>query len=138
MVGSSPYQSSPTSASAMARRMAGDGLVTVSDRRSTTPVVPGDIWIPSDRPDLPRAAPSRPITGMSGQARGRPGVMTFEDTLAAWLPTQRWYSGTATVRELSITADTTLAAGDPELRHLIVTVSSGGQTARYQVLVGIR
>jgi maltokinase len=65
--------------------------------------------------------------------------MTFEDTLAAWLPAQRWYSGSgATARELSITADTTLAAGDPELRHLIVTVSSDGQTARYQVLVGIR
>ena len=65
--------------------------------------------------------------------------MTFEDTLAAWLPTQRWYSGTdATVRDLKITADTTLAAGDPELRQLIVTVSLGGQPARYQVLVGIR
>jgi maltokinase len=65
--------------------------------------------------------------------------MTFEDTLAAWLPTQRWYSGTgATVRDLAITSDTTLAAGDPELRHLIVTVSSDGQAARYQVLVGIR
>ena len=64
--------------------------------------------------------------------------MTFEDTLAAWLPAQRWYSGSATARELSITAHTTLAAGDPELRHLIVTVSSDGQTARYQVLVGIR
>src|SRR5438132_11912953 len=33
-VGSSPYQSSPTSASAMARRMASVGLVTVSERRS--------------------------------------------------------------------------------------------------------
>jgi maltokinase len=42
------------------------------------------------------------------------------------------------VRDLSITGDTTLADGDPELRHLIVTVSSGGQTLRYQVLVGIR
>ncbi len=34
-VGSSPYQSSPTSASAIARRIAADGLVTVSERRST-------------------------------------------------------------------------------------------------------
>src|ERR1700685_1172555 len=64
--------------------------------------------------------------------------MTFEDTLAAWLPAQRGSSGSATVRELAITADTALAAGDPELRHLIVTVSSDGRTARYQVLVGIR
>jgi maltokinase len=65
--------------------------------------------------------------------------MTFEDTLAAWLPAQRWYSGSgATMRDLSITADTTLAEGDPELRHLIVTVTSDEQTARYQVLAGIR
>jgi maltokinase len=65
--------------------------------------------------------------------------MTFEDTLATWLPAQRWYSGTgATARDLVITADTTLAAGDPELRHLIVTVSSGAEPVRYQVLVGIR
>jgi maltokinase len=65
--------------------------------------------------------------------------MTFEDTLAAWLPAQRWYAGTgATVRDLTITSDTTLLAGDPELRHLIVAVSSGGQAARYQVLAGVR
>jgi maltokinase len=65
--------------------------------------------------------------------------MTFADTLAAWLPAQRWYAGSgAAIRDLVITADATLAAGDPELRHLIVTVSTGDQTARYQVLVGIR
>src|ERR1700685_598293 len=64
--------------------------------------------------------------------------MTFEDTLAAWLPAQRWYSGSATVRELSITADTTLAEGRPDLRPQTVGVSSGGQTARSQVLVGTR
>jgi maltokinase len=65
--------------------------------------------------------------------------MTFADTLAKWLPAQRWYSGTgATARDLAITADTTLAAGDPELRHLIITVSSGGGPAQYQVLVGLR
>jgi maltokinase len=65
--------------------------------------------------------------------------MTFEDTLAAWLPTQRWYSGSgAAMRDLSITSSTTLAAGDPELRHLIIALSMGGETARYQLLVGIR
>jgi maltokinase len=65
--------------------------------------------------------------------------MTLADTLATWLPAQRWFPGAgATVRDLAITADTTLAAGDPELRHLIVTVSSGGGTACYQVLAGIR
>jgi len=65
--------------------------------------------------------------------------MTFEDTLATWLPAQRWFSGSgATIRDLAITMDGTRAEGDPELRHLIVTVSQNGETARYQVLVGIR
>src|SRR5215217_3207371 len=36
-VGSSPYASSPTSASAIARRISGVGVVTVSERRSTAP-----------------------------------------------------------------------------------------------------
>src|SRR5437588_3132532 len=36
-VGSSPYTSSPTSASAMARRISGVGWVTVSERRSAYP-----------------------------------------------------------------------------------------------------
>src|SRR5580658_7249014 len=39
-VGSSPYPSSPTSASAMARRISGVGRVTVSLRRSTNPDPP--------------------------------------------------------------------------------------------------
>ncbi len=65
--------------------------------------------------------------------------MTFEDTLATWLPGQRWYPGTGTaVRDLTITADTTLVAGDPELRHLIISVPQDGEPARYQVLAGIR
>src|SRR5260370_10518034 len=76
---------------------------------------------------------------MTSELRGRPGVMTFADTLATWLPAQRWYSGTgAKVCDLAITADTTLAAGDPELRHLVITVSQNGEAARYQVLAGIR
>src|SRR5271166_1926425 len=51
MVGSSAYTSSPTSASNMARRMAGEGLVTVSLRRSMTGsalevcVVSGELYI---------------------------------------------------------------------------------------------
>ncbi len=53
--------------------------------------------------------------------------MAIEDTLARWLPAQRWYSGTAAIGDLSITADTTLATGDPELRHLIVTVPRNSQ-----------
>jgi maltokinase len=65
--------------------------------------------------------------------------MTFEDTLASWLPAQRWFSGKdATVRDLTITAEATLLAGDPELRHLIVSLTVGGSAVRYQVLVGVR
>jgi trehalose synthase-fused probable maltokinase len=65
--------------------------------------------------------------------------MTFADTLARWLPTQRWYSGqNAAVGDLAITSDVTLTAGDPEFRHLVITVSKGGQIARYQVLAGFR
>ncbi len=65
--------------------------------------------------------------------------MTFEDTLARWLPRQRWYSGNqAPIHDLSITADNTLADGDPGLRHMIISVSQGGHDARYQVLAGFR
>ncbi|MGD0374284.1 MAG: aminoglycoside phosphotransferase [Streptosporangiaceae bacterium] len=65
--------------------------------------------------------------------------MTFEDTLASWLPAQRWFSGKdATVSDLTITADAVLVAGDPELRHLIVSLTGAGGAARYQVLVGVR
>jgi len=65
--------------------------------------------------------------------------MIFEDTLASWLPAQRWFSGKdAHVRDLTITAETILLAGDPELRHLIVSLTGAGGAARYQVLVGVR
>jgi maltokinase len=60
--------------------------------------------------------------------------MPFQDSLARWLPAQRWYSGTAAITDLAITSQVTLAEGDPELRHLIVTVPG----ARYQVLTGLR
>ena len=64
--------------------------------------------------------------------------MTLERSLAIWLPAQRWYPGTGTAGDLAIVADTLLASGDPELRHLIVTASGGGGPATYQVLAGIR
>jgi maltokinase len=65
--------------------------------------------------------------------------MTLEDTLASWLPTQRWFSGTkAPIGTLAITTDVTLATGDPELRHLVITASQDGDIARYQVLAGLR
>jgi maltokinase len=65
--------------------------------------------------------------------------MTFEDSLASWLPAQRWFSGKGTeISAVTVAAETTLLDGDPELRHLIVDVTSGGQQARYQVLAGAR
>ena len=65
--------------------------------------------------------------------------MTFEDTLASWLPAQRWFSGQeANIRDLTITAEAILLAGDPELRHLIISLTQDGRMSRYQVLVGVR
>ena len=57
--------------------------------------------------------------------------MTFEETLAEWIPSQRWFAGKgARILDVAIVADTELASGDPGLRHLIVAVSQtrGSQT----------
>ncbi|MEP7026354.1 MAG: aminoglycoside phosphotransferase [Actinomycetota bacterium] len=64
--------------------------------------------------------------------------MTLEQALSTWMPAQRWYPGGSITGQVTITADTLLAAGDPELRHLIVAVSAGGEVASYQVLAGFR
>ena len=81
-VGSSPYQSSPTSAAAMALRMASVGRVTVSERRSMRavmvecPVVAGSLgcsirhrkpatWLRYSRADSPG--------NEAGRRRGSPG-----------------------------------------------------------------
>jgi maltokinase len=65
--------------------------------------------------------------------------MTFEDTLARWLPRQRWYSGKELpIHDLSITADVTLVDGDPGLRHLIVSATQGDHVGTYQLLAGFR
>ncbi len=65
--------------------------------------------------------------------------VTFEETLAKWLVKQRWFAGKGrTIRDLAIVAETDLAAGDPGLRHLIVTVSHGATVDSYQVLIGTR
>jgi maltokinase len=65
--------------------------------------------------------------------------MTFEEALAAWLPGQRWFAGKGSpITGLAVVADTTLVAGDPGLRHLILAVSQDGGTDSYQVFTGIR
>jgi maltokinase len=65
--------------------------------------------------------------------------MGFENVLATWLVKQRWFAGKGrTVHDLAVVADTEVVAGDPALRHLIVTVSHGTTVDSYQVLVGLR
>jgi maltokinase len=64
---------------------------------------------------------------------------TFEETLASWLASQRWFAGKGQgARDLTVIADTQLVAGDPELRHLIVAVSHGTAATYYQILAGFR
>ncbi len=65
--------------------------------------------------------------------------MAIEDALAGWLGNQRWFAGKGQgLRDLAIVADTELVSGDPELRHLIIAVSSATAVDYYQVLVGLR
>ena len=50
--------------------------------------------------------------------------MTFEETLAEWMPSQRWFAGKgARILDLAIVSDTELVGGDPGLHQLIVTVT---------------
>jgi maltokinase len=65
--------------------------------------------------------------------------MVFEDALATWLVRQRWFAGKGRgLHDLAIVADTLVVSGDPELRHLIVTVSHGTTVDYYQLLAGLR
>ena len=66
-------------------------------------------------------------------------VMTFAETLAGWLPRQRWFAGKGTpITALAVTEETTLVAGDPGLRHLTVAVSQATGTDSYQLFLGLR
>ena len=66
-------------------------------------------------------------------------VMTFEETLAAWLPGQRWFAGKGTpITDLAVAEQTTLISGDPGLRHLIVAVTQASGTDSYQLFLGLR
>jgi len=63
----------------------------------------------------------------------------FADLLSEWLPAQRWFAGSGSrVRQVEITSDVQLAAGDPELRHLMVDALVGQERVSYQVLTGMR
>jgi maltokinase len=63
---------------------------------------------------------------------------SLAELLAGWLPAQRWFAGSgATVDDIAITSDVQLASGDPELRHLLVDATTGGQTVTYQIPVGL-
>ena len=65
--------------------------------------------------------------------------MIFENMLATWLVKQRWFAGKGrTVHDLAVVADTEIVAGDPALRHLIVTVSHGATVDSYQLFLGLR
>lgn len=64
------------------------------------------------------------------------------ELLADWLPGQRWFAGSgAILRDLVISSDVRIKTGDPdgnpELVHLIVDATTGTETVRYQVLVGL-
>jgi maltokinase len=61
----------------------------------------------------------------------------LEHALASWMPAQRWFPGDRIGGDVTVIGDSLLVAGDPELRHLIVSVGSGAP-ARYQVLAGFR
>jgi maltokinase len=63
----------------------------------------------------------------------------LHDLLSAWLPAQRWFAASgAAIGKVEITSDIQLAAGDPELRHLMVDVWLGQDRVSYQVLAGLR
>jgi maltokinase len=65
--------------------------------------------------------------------------MTLEEGLAAWLPGQRWFAGKGSpIDGVAIASETVLVDADPGLRHLIVGVSQGDGTDRYQVFAGLR
>jgi maltokinase len=61
------------------------------------------------------------------------------DLLSEWLPAQRWFAGSGSrVRQVAVTSDVQLAAGDPELRHMMVDVWVGQDRVSYQILAGLR
>lgn len=63
----------------------------------------------------------------------------LEESLAVWLPRQRWFAGKGRdIDKLAILTDTELVQGDPGLHHVIAAVHQNGSVDRYQLLVGVR
>ncbi|MCW2920090.1 MAG: aminoglycoside phosphotransferase [Actinomycetia bacterium] len=63
----------------------------------------------------------------------------LEQSLANWLPRQRWFAGKGReVSQVEILTDTELLAGDPGLHHVILGVHQGAVLDHYQVLLGVR
>ena len=61
------------------------------------------------------------------------------DLLAAWLPAQRWFAGSASeIARIDIKSQITLADPEPQLVHLMIDAWVGQQPVSYQVPVGIR
>src|SRR5436309_1841534 len=98
-VGSSPYQSSPTSASAMARRIRSEGLVTVSERRSIGRSRPsaGARGLPTrstaGSPRRPRRSPRSAPSSAAGPAESGylPVVPEAPPDRGPWRPLPRAY-----------------------------------------------
>jgi maltokinase len=86
----------------------------------------------SDRARAARPLEPAPLTGPAATA-------ALLDTLAGWLPRQRWFPGRDDrPAELGLISDITLQTGYPGLRHLIVEASLRSGRAAFQVLVGYR
>lgn len=63
----------------------------------------------------------------------------LEESLAIWLPRQRWFAGKGRdIDKLAILTVTMLVAGDPGLHHVIAAVHQDDGVDRYQLLLGTR
>ncbi|MGI5273818.1 maltokinase N-terminal cap-like domain-containing protein [Nonomuraea sp. CA-218870] len=63
----------------------------------------------------------------------------LDELLAAWITRQRWFGGKGRpIDSLSVESDVLLEAGDPSLRHLVVSVRQEGSHERYQLPLGLR
>ncbi|GAA0417609.1 aminoglycoside phosphotransferase [Acrocarpospora corrugata] len=61
------------------------------------------------------------------------------ELLTGWIANQRWFAGKGRpIDDLSIESSTQLAADDPILAHLVVSVRQGDRATRYQLLLGLR